>query len=232
MKRMAAIFLCPALIIGCQEAGIRDFWNTHGIDYSDVDAAQDQFAVFAENAVGAQEADALAAMDVLFDKLQEDEVAYYLYSDWMDDAFYNLLSPCRNAAIYEKAVERIVADGVLSEGEYAPYIQKLGWIQYNQEGAQAMVPGIVMNGNRTLVLVLDVGCPSCRDALTALAEREEWLHCRHIAVCCGYGPQPDIPGWEYVFPKNASDIFDPHLTPIYFVVSGDGTVEIPYTLAL
>lgn len=232
MRRMVSIFLFLTLLAGCREAGVQDFWRTHSIDYSDVNAAQDQFAIFAEKAVAAPEADALAAIDVLFDRLKEDEVAYYLYTDWIDDAFYHLLSPCRNAAVFAKAVERMAVDGILSEGECAPYLQKAGWIQFNQEGTPATLPVVVPQGMRTLVLVLDLGCPSCREALTVLAGKPEWADCRHVAIGCGPGARPDVPGWEYYFPDNATDIFDPHLTPVYFVVSPDGKVEIPYALAL
>jgi hypothetical protein len=51
-------------------------------------------------------------------------------------------------------------------------------------------------------------------------------------VGCGYGSAPDVPGWEYVYPENANSVFDIHMTPVYFVVAADGTVESGYTLAL
>ena len=232
MRRMVSIFLFLTLLAGCREAGVQDFWRTHSIDYSDVNAAQDQFAIFAEKAVAAPEADALAAIDVLFDRLKEDEVAYYLYTDWIDDAFYHLLSPCRNAAVFAKAVERMAVDGILSEGECAPYLQKAGWIQFNQEGTPATLPVVVPQGMRTLVLVLDLGCPSCREALEKLGGDPQWEGVRKMAVGLGYGPHPDVPGWEFLFPENGTAVFDIGMTPVYFVVAADGTVERGYTLAL
>ena len=83
MRRWTAIFLLASLLAGCREGDLTDYWND-GIDYSDVEAAQDRFAIFAEKAVAAPEAEALAAMDVLFDKLKTDEVAYYLYTGWLE----------------------------------------------------------------------------------------------------------------------------------------------------
>lgn len=230
-KPLSWALILLALLVGCQGSGLRSFWNTHSIDYSDISAAQDQFAAFAELAVAGPEDDALSAIDALFDKLKEDTVAYYIYTNWMDGAFYNIFSPCRNYVMYSKAVDRIVADAILSQDECEPFRQKREWLSYNLEGQKATVPGIVL-GQSSVVLVLDQGCPSCHEALRSLAQKEEWANYRHIAVCCGYGPAPSVPGWEYVEPENASAVFDPRMTPVYFVVAADGTVEITYHLAI
>lgn len=232
MKNFIIAVLCLALLAGCRASGVGDFWNTHSIDYSDIRAAEEQFADFAELTVPAPEQDALAALDVLFDKLKQDTVAYYLYSEWMDGAFYNLLSPCRNATLYGKAVDRMAADGILTPNDCEPYLQRREWIQYNLEGTQAVVPGWVPTGTRTLVLVLDMSCPSCREALEKLSSDPQWNGVKKTAVCLGYGPEPAVPGWDYLFPENGSAVFDIHMTPVYFVTAPDGTVERGYTLAL
>ena len=232
MRNCLTAVLCLALLAGCQAAGVGQFWNTHSIDYSDIRAAEDQFADFAELAVSAPEEEALAAMDVLFDKLKQDTVGYYLYSEWMDGAFYTLLSPCRNAVLYGKAVDRITSDGILQPYECDPFLQKREWIQYNQEGAKAFVPGISRFDTRTLVLVLDLGCPSCREALETVAADPQWNGLNKLALGLGYGPKPEVPGWEYLSPENGTTVFDIHMTPIYFVVTAEGIVESGYTPAL
>ena len=232
MKRFSTAFLCLALLAGCQAGGVRDFWEKHSIDYTDYHAAEDRFADFAELAVAAPEEDALAAMDALFDKLQQDTAAYYLYSEWMDGAFYTLLSPCRNAVLYGKAVDRITSDGILHPYECEPFLQKREWMQYNREGEKAFVPGVSRFDARTLVLVLDLGCPTCRESLETLAADPQWNGLKKLAVGLGYGPKPEVPGWEYLFPENGTTVFDLHMTPIYFVVAADGTVEIGYTPAI
>ena len=232
MKKVVVAVLCLALLAGCQAGGVGHFWEKHSIDYTDIRAAEDQFADFAERAVAAPEEEALAALDALFDQLQKDTMGYYIYSEWMDGAFYNLLSPCRSATLYGKAVDRMVADGVLTENEYAPYLRRREWIGYNLEGAQAFVPGMSALDTRTLVLVLDLGCPSCREALEKLGEDPQWEGVRKLAVGLGYGLHPDVPGWEFLFPENGTAVFDIGMTPVYFVVAADGTVERGYTLAL
>lgn len=231
MKNFVIAVLCLALLMGCQTSGVGNFWEKHNIDYSDIHAAEDQFADFAELAASAPVEDALAALDELFDKLQQDTVGYYIYSEWMDGAFYNILSPCRNADLYGKAVDRIVADGILTENDYAPYLRRREWLGYNLEGTQAFVPGTTFD-TRTLVLVLDLGCSSCREALEKLGADPQWEDVRKLAVGLGYGPHPDVPGWEFLFPENGTAVFDIGMTPIYFVVAADGTVESGYALAL
>lgn len=124
MRLILRLFPIILALASCGNAQVKDFWDTHSIDYSDYRAAEDQFAEFAEQAVAAPVDDACAALDALFDRLCEDEVAYYIYAEWMDAAFYNLLSPCRNAALYSKAVDRIVSDGILSMDDCDPYLQK------------------------------------------------------------------------------------------------------------
>ena len=232
LKSLSITLISLAFLTGCQGNGVKSFWDTHSICMEDIDEEQDQFASFAELAAAAPEDVAFAEMDALFDLLKKDEVYYYVYSEWMNGAFYNIYSPCRNAALYNKAVERIVADGILSPSEYEFFIKKGEWIRYNLEGHQATVPGVSLHGERTLVLVLDQGCPSCREALTSMAENKQWAACRKVAVCCGHGPIPTVPGWEYAAPDNARAVFDPRMTPVYFVVSEDGTVETTYTLAI
>ena len=226
-KIISALIVMMALsVTACEEPEIVRFWDTHSIDYSDIKAAEYQFADFAEQAVAAPEKDAFKAIDVLYNHLKKDEVAYYIYSDWMEAAFYNLLSPCHSPALFQKAVSRIVKDGIIPEGTRDPFVQKGEWSRYNAQGAAATVPGVVFH-DRTLVLVLDKSCPSCREALSLLLEK--WPDIRRVAVCCGYGPEPSVEGWEYVQADSSNPVFDPRMTPIYFVVASDGTVEVSYT---
>ena len=205
------------------------FWDTHSIDYTDVKAARDQFADYALLAAEAPEKDALRSVDVLYDHLRKDEVAYSIYSDWAESAFYNFLSPSHSPVLFAKVVDRIVKDGIIPNGISDDFVRKREWAMYNLQGAPATVPGVVIN-ERTLVLVLDKGCPSCHASLTKMADYLP--EARHIAVCCGFGPDPDISGWEYINSSNSAAIFDPHMTPVFFVVAADGTVESSYQVAL
>ena len=89
MRHSAVFFLCLALLMGCQASGIRGFWNDVPLMEEDLSVSEDRFASFAEQAVSAPEEEALVAMDDLFDKLKEDPVAYYIYTEWIDGSFYS-----------------------------------------------------------------------------------------------------------------------------------------------
>lgn len=232
IKRLFTVLLSILVLLCCGRPSVKGYWNRHDISFNDLRAAEDQFADFAELASSAPEVESLAELNVLFDRLRSETVLYYTYSEWMDDAFYSILSPCRNAALYTEAVDRIVSDGILDMIECEPFLQKREWIQYNQVGQTFTIPGISSISEKTLVLVLDLSCPSCRKALSKLADAPEWAGMRHLAVGCGNGPDPEIPGWDYIFPENAETVFDIRMTPVFFVVAPDGTVEIPYTPAL
>ena len=232
IRRLIPILLSALTVLCCGRPGVKGFWNRHEISFSDIRAAEDQFADFAELASAAPEAESMAELDALFNRLRSDPVLYYTYSDWMDDAFYSILSPCRNVALFTEAVDRIVSDGILDMIECEPFLQQREWIQYNQAGQTFTIPGVSSISERTLVLVLDLSCPSCRKALSKLADAPEWAGIRRIAIGCGQGPDPGIPGWDYLFPEHAETVFDIRTTPVFFVVAPDGTVEIPYTPAL
>ena len=232
MQRFLSIVLILVLLTGCRATGIRGFWDDVTLVEDDIRESEDRFAEFAEKAVAAPEEEAPAELDNLFDRLRGDTIAHWLYSEWCESAFYSALSPCRNAALYSRAVEHIVSDSILPSDEAAPYIQKRDWMQLNRTGARAVVPGVETSGRRTLVLVLDFSCPSCREALTTLGSNPDFAGMRHVAVCSGHSQVIDIPGWEFVFPDNFSSFFDITMTPVYFVVSQDGVVEQTYTPAL
>lgn len=229
MRRLGVILLSFVLLISCREAGVKYFWDSHSIDYSDIDAAHDQFVDYAALASAADTSAALVSMDRLFDKLKEDEVAYYIYTEWVEGIFYHPFSPYRSEALYARAVERMGTDGIFSEDECVPYRQRLGWMRLNRLGGPATVPDVALDGRRTLVLVFDLGCPSCREALQTLAAEPRWAEVRRVAIGCGYGPEPEIPGWEYVRPEHFRQYFDQRVAPFWFVVSADGTVETSYS---
>lgn len=223
-----ALFSSLAILSGCQRSGIQAYWDKYKFNFDDIQKEEDHFADFATLAINSPKKDSFKAIDRLFDKLAKDEVAYYVYTSWIDGVFYSVLSPCRNADLYSKAVDRIVTDGVLTESECEQYKRKREWIGYNQTGTPATLPGVSVNGESVLVLVLDQGCPSCRLALNSLASKPEWADIRKIAICCGYGPAPAADAWEFYLPPNASAVFDPQMTPVFFVVDEDGNVETEY----
>ena len=228
MKRLAVIFLLLSALTGCRDARVKYFWYTHDIDYSEVDSARSQFIDYAALASLADTSVARASIDRLYDKLVKDEVAYYLYAEWVEGIFYHPFSPYRSAPIFSRAVERMGTDGIFSEDECFPYRQRLAWMRLIREGEKASVPGVSLDGRRTLVAVADLGCHSCIEALDSLATDGKWADVRRVAISCGHGPEFPLQGWERVLPERTRDVFDTRFAPFCFVVSADGVVESSY----
>lgn len=228
MKRLAVILLLLVSLTGCRDARVRYFWCTHSIDYSVVDSARSQFIDYAALASLADTSVARASIDRLYDKLKKDEVAYYLYTEWVEGIFYHPFSPYCSEPLYSRAVERMGVDGVFSEDECLPYRQRLAWMRLNREGESAVVPGVTLDGQRTLVAVADLGCHSCIEVLDSLATDGKWADVRRVAISCGHGPEFPLQGWERVLPKRTRDVFDTRYAPFCFVVSADGVVESSY----
>ena len=218
---------------GRTEKSLRAFYSSAPLLEDDIRVSEDRFADFAERCAAAPAEDALSAIDSLLDRLKaEDEVAYYIYAGWIEGAFYNPLSPCRNETLFTHAVDRIAGDGVLSEDECAPYLKKCHWMTLNRVGEKAVLPEPDAAGRATLVLVLDLSCPSCREALSTLGADPRFSGFRHLALCCGHGPLPEVPDWEYEVLDRYSEYFDLRATPFYYLIAPSGLVTLPYTPAL
>lgn len=214
------------------------FWNGHDItvtesNYSEV---QDRFAAFAELLVQAQPADASAALDEFINKLTADDVSYYVFSEWMVSAFHSLLSPCRNASLFSKCVERFSTDGIMSENEYVPLLDLSAKDMLNHKGRECTLPELLdengspvtLNpGEETLFLVVNLDCATCVSALNALSDKPG----RHIALCFGNTPAPAAEGWEYCYPKDIDEYFDLDAAPFWFMAGPDGRVSVPYSPA-
>lgn len=239
LRHVLALIFTAAALLSCQSgkkpaASVIDYWDRHDWHLDeDLDITEERFADFAELAAAAPKEEAIAALGALLDSLKaKDEVAYYIYAGWVEGAFYHPLSPCRNYDLYSYAVDRIATDGVMSSDEFAPLLRRKHWMSLNLPGEKAVIPEADPEGRNTLVLVVDLSCPTCRESLESLAALPEWGETRHVAYCCGYGNIPDVPGWEYVRLQNPDEWFDIQMTPFYYVTDPAGVVVTPYTPAL
>lgn len=216
------------------KSGISRFWNDADISAleSDFDGAKKRFTEFAELSLKAPSEEAGRALDVLFDRLAADEVAYYVYEEWCEGAFYNLLSPYRNAALFEHVAARVEADGIMTDE--LPRIQSLRrYNSLNLKGQQITLPDDLTlpdgqpleypAGEEVTVLVINPSCRSCLPALRTLADAPG----RHIAICFGTREVPSVPGWEYCHTAEIRRFFDTEAAPFWFAADAGGTVTIP-----
>lgn len=228
-----SIVLALLLLSACTPR-VANYWDKYDITIteSNYQEAEDRFAGFAELAAKAPEAEAIAGLDGLFDKLKEDEVSYYVYSEWIVMAFHSFLSPCSSPVLFEKAVERFSTDGVMSEDEYMPLAELAAKDKLNRPGAECTIPQLYdaegapapwEPGKETLFLVINLDCATCVAALRSLSGEPG----EHIALCYGHTAAPSVPGWEYRYSNELGKVFDLEAAPFWFTVGADGKVVKP-----
>ena len=237
VRRVLLLLLTASVLLSCQsgkkDMALSSFWEGKTLLSEDISLSEEQFADFAELAVAGPREEALTALDALFDRLKaEDEVAYYIYSDWVAGAFYSPLSPCRDAELFAYCVGRLETDGILTEDEFRRFGRMRDWISLNAAGQKAALPQPDPEGRPTLVLVIDLSCPSCRMALDKLGTDPAWDSCRRLALCGGHGEAPDADGWEIQLLPDGASHFDLGLVPFYYVIDPAGVVSKSYTPAL
>ena len=236
-KRVVIILLFALVFTGCDRS-VTGYWEKHGTDISDISAAEDVFAIFAEKAVAGPEEEAVAEMDRLFDRLKADTIAYYVYGEWSASAFYSLLSPCRNCSLFTHAVDRMESDGVIDDGgTMQRYLRLRNICRYNRVGDSLTLPvlydrdfkPVVIAGpaRQSLFLVLDLGCPSCMEAIDkAYSIAPAALK---YALVFGPPPIPNLPGWEVYRFRDPESIIDFDAAPYYFIAGPDGKIQTGYT---
>ena len=216
------------------KSGISGFWKDADVAAvkSDFDGAKERFTEFAELSLNAPAEEAEKALDVLFDRLAADEVAYYVYEEWCEGAFYNIFSPYRNAGLFEHIAARIEDDGIMADD-----IERIRLLRHynslNLKGQPISLPEDLTRpdgepvefpgGEEITVLVLNPSCRSCAAALKALAGTPG----RHIAICFGSREVPSVPGWEYCFSAGIRRFFDTEAAPFWLAADADGTVTVP-----
>ena len=232
-KAALALAVVSVIISGCRDnSGIRGYWSSHEVDVEDYDAAQEVFADFVEQAVQAPEADAFAAIDLLLKKARKDEVTYLIYADWIIKGFSSIASPCRSCSIFVHASDKVLSQGIAHGETLERYQRRREVCLHNRPGDKAELPalsgGDVALEGRTLVLIVDQDCPSCREALGRFSSAQ-WEGTSKLALCYGHGNLPEEPGWQFRRISREQTIIDTREAPLFYIIAPDGTVERSYT---
>ena len=236
---IAACLLITTLAVSCRTSPVKGYWKHHTPDISDIRAAEKQFASFAERALESPEADSRAEIDRLFNLLLEDEVAYYVYTEWVVRAFYTPASPCRDCNLFVYSIDRIMKDGIIDGYDAVLFQHFANACKTNRIGDFLTLPQLldrngspseIATGEPTIFLVIDLSCPSCLKALEKMAGFLP--QARHIALCSGPGRIPEIAGWTYYKAVQPDSVYDTGAAPFYFVADGNGIIETSYTIVL
>ena len=237
--RLAAVLAAAlALTVSCKSPSVKGYWEKHTPDISDIRAAEDEFASFAELAVSSPEQEAREEIDRLFELLKADEVAYYVYTEWTVTAFYSPASPCRSCSLFIYAMDRILGEGIVDGYDAEVYQRLITACKTNLPGAAVVLPPLcdrlgndvtVEPGQATMFLVVDLSCPSCLKALDKYASFKP--EARHIALCSGPVRLPEKEGWEFYRALETESVYDISAAPFYFITDENGMIETPYTTA-
>lgn len=229
-KLIPFIAAAAVLISGCRNnSGIRGFWAEMDLDVeTDYAAAESQFTDFVELASKSPQADAFAAIDKLLSRARKDEFAYLVYTEWIYRGFSPLASPCRSCPIFVHAAKRILSEGILRDELASQFEKRMNFCMHNGTGKKATLPANITCTQKTLFLVVDQDCPSCKEAMQRITHAE-YPDTHFVALCYGHGPMPDAPGWECMPLPSDQTILDTREAPFFFIVSEDGTIEQSYT---
>lgn len=235
MRRVALILAAAAAILsGCRDnSGIRGYWSERTPNLDDVAASEEEFTDFVEQAVQAPRADAFAAIDLLLKKARKDEVVYLVYADWIIQGFSSIASPCYSCEIFVHAADKVLKQDIVHGESRLRYEQRRNFCLHNRVGDKAEIPELMdgdkleMNG-RTLVLLVDQDCPSCRESMQFFAT-PKWEGTTKVALCYGHGRLPEEPGWDCRRISEEQTILDAREAPFFYIISPDGTVEKTYT---
>ncbi len=233
----AYITVCTVLLSACSSgSGVSAYWNDVDptVNESNYPAQRDRFAEFAMLASTSEDKESCAALDRLMKKLRKDEVSYYVYSEWIEAAFYSIKSPSHDPVLFEHAADLMINDGMMPD--QAGRIERLRYYNsLNLSGQKCTLPALeaaddsaplVPGTQGCTILVVDASCRSCIGALSALSGSPG----RHIAICFGSPVMPQVPGWEYCTSPDIESVFDIHAAPFYFTVSKDGIVQTTYSI--
>lgn len=236
MRRFALILAAAvAIISGCRDrSGIRGYWYSRDVGIEDFKAAEEQFADFAEMAVSAPRRDAFAAVNALLKKASGDEVTYLVYTDWISRAFGLIASPCYSPDIFIHAADKILSKGMLSGSATDEYRRKREFCLHNRQGSKVLLPYLAEGEEpvplvqRTVFLVVDQSCPSCRESMVRFLS-PEWSDAWLVALCYGRGPLPEERGWDCRRLSPDQTVLDVRQGPFFFVTTPDGRIEQSYT---
>lgn len=236
MKHLAiALLVASASIIsGCRNnSGVRGYWSSRTLDIDDYDAVEEEFADFVELATAAPEKDAFAAVDMLLKKARKDDVTYIIYADLIMRGFSSIGSPCRSCPIFLHAADNILSHGIPSGDISSQYRQRMNLCLHNNVGDAAEFPRLVGNATveikqRTLVLVVDQDCSTCRHSMDRFSS-DKWNDTELIALCYGHGPLPERAGWKCYQISRSQSLLDTTEAPLFYVITPDGKVELSYT---
>lgn len=226
MRKLLPLILAAMCLSACTGQDIRHYWDEREVSISDYSKSAEAFGEFAALAAKAPLSEAVQALETLYDRIQDKEVEYIIYSEFTETAFHNYYSPYRRPELFQAMVERIAADRILSKEDIARLQQMAENDRLNLPGAPCVLPGGLEAEGNALYLVLNLDCRTCLQSLNGLVNK--YPKAKHIALCFGWGEVPKAEGWEFLHPQGIDKCFDSEAAPFWFLTDGAGRIKVPY----
>ena len=261
MKRyLLVVVLLVALFTACggEKKTLNGYWDGFVAEavYDNVDGAQQQFRAWAELLAEADTTAQKNAIDDFVAKVCADEVCYYIYTEWAMGHLYGLWSPVRNEFAFEYLLRNLMANVSLAE-DNREFASLLDILAHNRVGERAEefkmfspagVESCLLDyrGQRVVMVLVDVTCPSCVDIMTQIEANKEIMTAAErgelTLLLVAVGQIPESIGefaaryegtlWQ-VRCATRGDVarahYDTNASPALFVIDADGVIEVGMT---
>ncbi len=222
-----------------------------------VDASEQMFVEWAGLLQGADRAVCERAIQEFVEIMVADPVGYHLWTEWANLHLYGLWSPVRNEEAFGMLLQRVWNDprvpsenkqhiprleGILTHNGVGDKAEELA--MYDAEGAVAKLSNL--RGRRVVLVMVDTTCPSCVDTMQKIEQTEVIMEAAQrgevalVAVAINQTPEGIATltreksplGWHIYCASSGQlerSYYDSEASPMLFLLSHDGTVEVAMT---
>lgn len=239
-----------------------DFSSTQGLQ--DLKKAEKQFFDFAKKLSKADTTTAYQAMGDFMKRASVEESSYLTYYEVALACFLSPYSPAHSEGLGGFIAKQALADGIISGGQIKEAERVVKFSQRNRLGQQASeaalrslnsalnaalagtpdtsIYTLLQNSqNGILLLLFDPSCRSCSELMNKVQKDPRAKNLELVAVTKNRNVNmldalaADYPQWNfYLATSQTADSYDFSRTPLYYIISKEGTVlcEASATLPL
>ena len=240
------------------EQELSSYWGGYDFssveDFQDIRKAEDQFSGYVGLLNRAPFEVSSASLCEFLDSAARNEVAYIIWTGWLEAYLHNTASPYRNDSLFRIWLDKVVEDKILDDYMMEHLLQVKAVADFNAVGCEPSDLGLMdtegnefrisgLKGRRTLVLFLDGGCKSCLSYLDEAYKDYRRKDIRLVAVLLNAYPA-QLSKINSELPEDVRDRwtlawcpgrelergqgYDLTMIPSRILISPDGLVEKTY----
>ena len=179
---MVAVTLVAVSSCADKAQELSTYWDGHDFTsldgFDDIDSAEEKFDGYLDLLSKVPHELAVRNMTEFLDSAAQNVVAYMVWSSWFEPYLHALQSPYRDDALFVAWLDKVLADKVIDDGAAMERLQMMRNVMELNVVGQSAEDVMLMDaegnefhisdlqGQRTLLMLLDADCPSCLDYLT------------------------------------------------------------------